>query len=214
MDVLAHLGLALSDSSSFFSADTAAGAYFVTFLLVALDGVIPIFPGETTLTVAASLAATGDLELWPVFVAGFLGAVVGDTTVYFIGRHTGGRIDRAVRRMVNEKQMAAGQKIFARNVSIALVFGRFVPGLRLLVSLLAGANGLPFWRYLPFECLGGLVWSAQISLLAYFIGSTLDTRPMVSFLISGLLTAAVVAVVVRRERRLQARLQAEAQEPA
>lgn len=200
--------LSLADSSAVLEGGDEWVAYFFVFLLVALDGVIPVFPGETTLTVAASLAAAGDLELWPVFLAGAIGAVVGDTTVYVIGRRGEGRIDRTLRRMVSERQLAAGQEIFDRNVSIALVFGRFVPGLRLLVSLTSGARGIPFPRYIRWEVLGGLVWSAQICLLAYAIGSALDGRPMISFLISGAITAAVVWFVARRERRRKAALAA------
>jgi membrane-associated protein len=201
---LARLPAALADSSAFLESGDEAFAYFMVFLLVFLDGIIPVFPGETTVTVAATLAAAGDLELLPVFLAGMIGAAAGDTTVYLIGRRGEGRIDRMMRRMVTEKQLAAGREVFDRNYAIALVFGRFVPGLRLLVSLTAGARGIPVRRYIPWEVVGATVWSAQISLLAYFIGSALDGRPMVSFVISGLITAAVVAFVARRERRLKA----------
>ena len=36
-----------------------AWAYLLVFLMVALDAVIPIFPGETTLSAASTLAAQG-----------------------------------------------------------------------------------------------------------------------------------------------------------
>ena len=65
-------------------ADNPTRSYFLVFLLVAADAVIPIFPGETTLNAASTLAADGDLELWLVIVLGALGALVGDSTLYWI----------------------------------------------------------------------------------------------------------------------------------
>jgi membrane protein DedA with SNARE-associated domain len=38
-------------------------AYLLCFLFVWFDAVIPIFPGETTLSAASTLAAEGDLDL-------------------------------------------------------------------------------------------------------------------------------------------------------
>jgi membrane protein DedA with SNARE-associated domain len=54
------------------------------FFLVAADAVIPIFPGETTLNAASTFTANGDLELWLVIVLGAVGAIVGDSSPYWI----------------------------------------------------------------------------------------------------------------------------------
>ena len=59
------------------------------FFLVAADAVIPIFPGETTLNAASTFAANGDLELWLVIVLGALGALIGDSSLYWIARRSG-----------------------------------------------------------------------------------------------------------------------------
>src|SRR4051812_21994697 len=57
-------GLTLIDPSN------PTRTYVTVFLLVALDGVVPIFPGETTLNAASTAAAQGTLELAPVIVMG------------------------------------------------------------------------------------------------------------------------------------------------
>ena len=68
-------------------------AYVLCFLLVWFDAVIPIFPGETTLSAASTLAAQGDLDLQLVMLAGALGAIVGDSSLFWIARkkHQGPR---------------------------------------------------------------------------------------------------------------------------
>jgi hypothetical protein len=64
------LGLISANSSS---------SYLGVALLVFLDAVVPVFPGETTLNAASTLASQGTLDLWLVIVAGAAGAVAGDS---------------------------------------------------------------------------------------------------------------------------------------
>lgn len=61
-------------------------AYLTVFVLVFSDAIVPIFPGETTLNSASVLASKGSLELGPIIVAGALGAVLGDSALYWIAR--------------------------------------------------------------------------------------------------------------------------------
>ena len=68
--------------------DNPTRSYFLVFFLVAADAVVPIFPGETTLNAASTFAADGDLELWLVIVLGALGALVGDSSLYWIARRS------------------------------------------------------------------------------------------------------------------------------
>ena len=79
---------ALDDGDGFtlVVADPASRAYVSVFLLIAGDAVIPIFPGETTLNAASTLAAQGSLSLPLVIIAGALGAIVGDSTLFWIAR--------------------------------------------------------------------------------------------------------------------------------
>jgi hypothetical protein len=56
-------------------------AYVLCGVFAWFDAVIAIFPGETTLSAASTLAARGDLNLQLVMVAGALGAILGDSSV-------------------------------------------------------------------------------------------------------------------------------------
>ena len=67
-------------------------AYVLCFLFVWFDAVIPIFPGETTLSAASTLAAEGTLELGLVMLAGALGAIVGDSSLFWIARKSATKV--------------------------------------------------------------------------------------------------------------------------
>ena len=87
-------------------ADNPTRSYFLVFLLVAADAVIPIFPGETTLNAASTLAADGDLELWLVIVLGALGALVGDSSLYWIARTSSSRLTPQLERARKSTRVA------------------------------------------------------------------------------------------------------------
>ena len=70
-----------SDSAANWAVDHGYPAIMV---IVAGDGVIPLFPGETVVVTGGNIANQGKLSLLLVIVAGFVGAIVGDNIAYWI----------------------------------------------------------------------------------------------------------------------------------
>jgi membrane-associated protein len=185
--------------------DNPTRSYFLVFFLVAGDAVIPVFPGETTLNAASTFAADGDLELWLVIVIGALGAVVGDSSLYWIARRSSSRLTPQLERARKNKRVAAALDFLDRGAPVLLVFGRYVPGLRFVINSTMGMNRYPYGNYLPWSALGAVLWSTYTCVLAYKVGSSLDNYPLASVYISGLITTVLMAVIFlvirRRDRR-------------
>lgn len=176
-------------------------AYFFTFFFVAADAVVPIFPGETTLNAASTFAASGDLELWAVILLGALGAIVGDSSLYWIARKSSARITPQLERARKNRRVAAALDFLDRGAPVLLVFGRYVPGLRFVINSTMGMSEYPYLKYLPWSALGGALWSTYTCLLAYWVGSSLDNYPLASVYVSGAITTlamAVIFIVIRR----------------
>ena len=60
--------------------------YVLIFVIAMVDGFFPIVPGETTVIVGGVSAGAGDLNILTVIACGAVGAVVGDSVSYGIGR--------------------------------------------------------------------------------------------------------------------------------
>ena len=192
-------------------ADNPTRSYFLVFLLVAADAVIPIFPGETTLNAASTLAADGDLELWLVIVLGALGALVGDSSLYWIARRSSSRLTPQLERARKSTRVTAALDFLDRGAPVLLVFGRYVPGLRFVINATMGMNRYPYGKYLPWSALGAATWSTYTCVLAYKVGSSLDNYPLASVYVSGLITTVLMAViflVVRRRDKRSAETEA------
>jgi membrane-associated protein len=182
-------------------AENAAGyGYWAVMLVVAGDGVFPLLPGETAIVAAAVLAADGGLSLPLVILAGAVGAVIGDSTAYWIGRAGSGPIRRGIVRMAGEDRLIAAERMVRRHGAILVFVGRFLPGLRIAINISCGAGQMGYRRFLLFDAMGGLVWATQAALIGYFLGRAFADKPWVAFLVAFAVTGAVAVAVGWRER--------------
>lgn len=195
---------------AFFSEDvvgasTGLAGYLTIFALVFCDAIVPIFPGETTLNAASVLASQGSLELGIVIAAGTLGAILGDSALYWIAR-TGptklkARLDAASQK---DERVAKGLALLGRSGPLLIACGRFVPGARFAVGVSMGLIEYPYARFLLFSAIGGAFWAVYTCLLAYRIGSSLEDFPLASIVISGIITTILIVAVYWIDRRRRA----------
>jgi membrane-associated protein len=193
------------DGLSLLDGDASDRSYLVVFLLIAADAVVPVFPGETTLNAAATLAAQGSLELSAVIAAGALGAIVGDSALFWIARRFSSKVEPQLERARQNEKVAAALAFLDTSAPLLIIGGRYVPGMRFVVNATMGLSGMSYRRFVPWSVLGGIAWSVYTCALAYWIGTELVGYPVASILISGLVTTVILAaifVVARRHRRM------------
>lgn len=208
--VLAALGAyfvhRLAGEDGFSTIDEASGdwAYFAVFALVFGDAICALFPGETTLNAASTLAANGQLDLVLVMVAGALGAVLGDSALYWLTRLFGRRFEPQFEKAKQNDKVATALDFLGSSAPLLLVAGRYVPGVRFAVNVMMGLTRYPYRSFLLWSSIGGVLWSVYTCGLAYLIATALSGFPLASVVISGAITTAALAVifvVLRRRRR-------------
>jgi len=194
--------------------------YPLLFLLVMGESSGVPIPGETALITAAVLASRGKLTIELVIPLAALGAIVGDNIGYVIGRKGGRWILQRPGRFHRQRQgvLRVGEPFFERHGPKAVFFGRFILGLRVWASWLAGATHMHWRSFVLWNALGGICWATAIGLLAYFLGRS-ASNVIEAFGIYGL-AAAVIAFVLaaifyrRMERRQRESLEAESKKSA
>jgi membrane protein DedA with SNARE-associated domain len=194
--------------ASFLNVDhlVQVAGYPLLFLLVMGESSGVPIPGETALITGAVLASRGKLTIELVIVVAAAGAIVGDNIGYVIGRKGGRWILERPGRFHRQRQevLRTGEPFFERHGNKAVFFGRFVLGLRVWASWLAGATRMHWRSFVVWNALGGISWALAIGLLAYFLGNSAGNA-IQTFGIYGLV-AALVAIVSflllhRRARR-------------
>ena len=148
--------------------------YPVMFLLVmAESGGLPI-PGETALIGAALLASQGKLKIELVIPLAAAAAIVGDNIGYLIGREGGRWLLERPGRFHRQRLevLSTGEPFFERHGPKAVFFGRFILGLRVWASWLAGATHMRWRSFAFWNACGGIAWATGVGLLAYFLGNS------------------------------------------
>ncbi len=172
-------------------------------------------PGETALIATALYAgATHRIDIVDVVIVAASAAIIGDNIGYLIGRTVGLRLLVRYGRYVglNAGRLKVGQYLFLKHGGKIVFFGRFVAFLRTFAALLAGANRMPWPRFLVMNATGGVCWAALFGGGAYLLGESINrvAGPIsVMFLLAalGLVTAGIL-FFRRHEKELEERANA------
>jgi membrane protein DedA with SNARE-associated domain len=162
-------------------------------------------PGEAALVAAGVLAHQGQLSIGVVIALGAGAAIAGDNLGYLLGAKGGRRLLERAGRFARWRRrfLAEGERFFARHGSKAVFLARFVAGARVTAAWLAGANRMPWRRFLIWNTLGGACW-ATLAALVGFVSGAVGERIAGAVGAAGVglaLTAATVAVAIAARRR-------------
>jgi len=186
--------------------DVSHVGYPLLFAAVMAESSGFLVPGETALIAAAVLASQGKLQIELVIPLAATAAIVGDNIGYVIGRKGGRWVLERPGRFYRQRQevLAVGEPFFERHGPKAVFFGRFLLGLRVWASWLAGGTRMHWRSFVLWNALGGITWATAVGLVAYFLGHSAGNA-IQTFGLYGLVAAlvAIVSALVlhRRHRR-------------
>ena len=181
-------------------------AYVLTLLFIWFDAVIPIFPGETTLSAASTIAASGGLDLGMIMLAGAVGAILGDSSLFWIARLSSAKMQPHLDKALENEKVRVAWDGLNRSPGLLIVAGRYVPGMRFVVNASMGLSDIRYPRFLAWSVLSGVLWSVYTCALAYWVATSLSGYPLASLVISSLITSAALAAVyfVSKHKRQKA----------
>ena len=133
-----------------------------------------LVPGESIVVLSGFLASHGYLDLGDCIVVIALGAVLGDSTGYALGKAMGrDYFDRHERLFLfRRKHLQKVEAYFAKYGGKTIFWGRFVHLLRAMTPFAAGMSAMPYKRFAFFNVAGGIVWAVTFTLLGYFFGQS------------------------------------------
>ncbi len=158
--------------------------YFGTWALVGLlvvifieSGVLfPVLPGDTLLFVAGMLAAgtaaagQASFQLWQLLVFIPIAAVLGGQVGYFIGRYVGTAMFKPGARFLKQQYLDEAHAFFEQRGPFAIVLARFVPIVRTIAPITAGAARMSYPVFTLFNVIGAVAWGIGLTLLGYWLG--------------------------------------------
>lgn len=162
----------------------------ITALMAVESSFIP-FPSEVVIPPAAFVAgqpesvlcATGNypVDVLIIVLFGTLGAMIGAIINYGLSVWLGRLIiykfaDSKVGHMclLSSEKLEKAEAYFREKGNVSTFIGRFIPGIRQLISIPAGLSRMHFGAFLWWTFLGAFVWNCILAALGYVAAGQMD----------------------------------------
>lgn len=179
----------------------AYAAIFLAAFLEAVPILGSLIPGSTVILALSALVPAGSLHLTPVLTAAIAGALLGDGLAYWIGRASQRKVLTSWPLSNYPALVAKSEAFFLRYGALAVFLARFVPPVRAVVPITAGALGMPPQRFYPVNAAAVLVWATAHVLSGALAGSAAERWGMKIEhyglpLVGGIIAIGTIAIVV------------------
>ncbi len=154
--------------------------YTGVFFAALIETIFPPIPSEAVFPLAGYLVLQNGLPFFHVFTVGItggLGATLGGYVIYLIALKLGrvglNRFAKYVK--IKESSITKAENWFEKYGDKSVILGRFIPGIRELVSIPAGILRMKTGKFLIFTFIGSCGWSIILTVIGYYFGvATLD----------------------------------------
>lgn len=175
---------------------TTAGYIGIFLIIFSESGLLIglLLPGDSLLFTAGFLASQGYLNIFPLILITFLGAILGDSFGYYFGRRVGYRIFTRENSLLFSKDHIQRAELFYEKYGPrTIILARFMPVIRTLAPILAGVGRMRYATFLLYNIVGGLIWGVGIPVLGYYLGNSIPNidRYLLPFIIAVVVTSAL-----------------------
>jgi membrane-associated protein len=200
-DVLIHLDRYLNEW-----AHSMGGWFYVLLFLVmfAETGLVvtPFLPGDSLLLAIGALSKPADapIDMWTAVGVMTAGAILGDSTNYWIGRYVGPRVFSSDKsRLLNKKHLLKAEAFYERHGGKTIILCRFLAVIRTFAPFVAGVGRMSYPRFLGFSVLGTLLWVPVFVILGRTLVDLIGAEN-IHWVVLGIILFAVVPPTVSRLR--------------
>lgn len=140
-------------------------------LVIALS--FEFVPAELVLPMAGYWVYLGDMKLWLAILAGTVGGTFGPLTLYALGRYGGRPMVEKFGKyfLIRSHHLDASDKFFEKYGSGVAFYGRFVPGIRTVISIPCGMAKMNVFKFSIFTFLAMLPITSLYIYLGFKLGS-------------------------------------------
>jgi membrane protein DedA with SNARE-associated domain len=176
-------------------------SYLEIFIVLGLGIVGLPVPDETLMAYIGFLISQGRLNYLYTLMAAFMGTSCGITIGYVLGMRLGNPFIKryAAKMHVNPDDIQHAENFYNRYGKFALFVGYFMPGVRHLTAICAGASLMPYRTFALFAYTGGFLWTITLVSLGYYLGEKWRQIYMYShrFMIPLVLLLIIVLILYR-----------------
>lgn len=185
-------------------------------LLLFLENVFPPIPSEVILPLAGVAAGRGNGTFIGMVIWATVGALAGALLLYGLGHMVGAkRVRHFCERapLLDAEDFDRSARWFEKHGDLGVFLGRFIPGIRALISIPAGTYRMPMWKFLGLSAIGSIIWNSIFIGFGFWLGENWHVIEPWTDLLSNIAYAVIALIIVwfivQRIRRNRHRTHAE-----
>jgi membrane protein DedA with SNARE-associated domain len=140
----------------------AAPVVFLLCFAESLAFISLLIPAWAALVGIGTLIGVSGINFWPVWIAGSIGAALGDWVSYWIGLKLEKRVYHMWPLSRNPDIIPKAEEFVRKWGALAIFIGRFSGPLRAIVPLIAGIFAMPYLRFQIANFTSAMVWCAVL----------------------------------------------------
>ena len=141
--------------------------YIGICFLIAIENIFPPIPSEVILTFGGFLTTYSTLSPLGVIISATIGSLIGAIILYYLGYFFSDRLDK----LFKSNDIAKANDWFKNKGCKAVIYCRFVPIVRSLVSIPAGINKMNMTIFLLYTSIGTVIWNTVLVYAGVILGS-------------------------------------------
>lgn len=156
--------------------------YFGIAFLIAIENVFPPIPSEVILTFGGFMTPNTNMTITGVIIVSTIGSVIGAIILYLLGRLltkerlyklVDGRIGKILR--FKKQDIDKSEEWFSKKGKSTVLFCRFIPIVRSLISIPAGMTKMEFSLFLIYTIIGSAIWNSVLTYLGFAAGNAWES---------------------------------------
>lgn len=187
--------------------------YVAIAILILFENILPFIPSEIILTFAGLLSEKSDLSIPVLFIISTVSSFFGLLILYYISRLVS---EQRLYRFVDKygkwiklrgKDVAKANDWFKHYGAWAVLICRFIPVLRVLITIPAGINRMNIVKFMFLSLVGTTVWNFLLIYLGKLLGGSWDilmnalhTYSFVMYIILFIIIVYIIYHLLKRRR--------------
>jgi membrane-associated protein len=179
--------------------------YLILFLVVFCETglvVTPILPGDSLLFAAGAFAASGALQVQPLFLLLSIAAIGGDTVNYWVGHMIGPKIFQQEKiRFMKKEYLDRTHEFYERHGGKTIILARFIPIIRTFAPFVAGIGRMTYLHFISYNVVGGIAWIALFIFGGYFFGNIAVVKEHFTLVILAIIFISILPGIIEFARQ-------------
>ena len=147
--------------------------YLVLFFASFSENIFPPIPGDTLILFGAYLAGSGKINIFILFFITVSGSYISYILLFFAGKYLADT--KLIKFFRDKKEAEKAVALIRRRGYYAILFNRFISGIRSFISLLAGILNLKTYPVAGLSLISIIVWNFLLILGGYAAGKNWET---------------------------------------